>query len=188
MHDYCLPLSSGCARDSQCLLSLFVIQTTQSDQSNCVVFPLEIHCFEVSNAERGSLKEQVVWASRATSGAACFCKVLKVVVDQVGTWQSAFGWISVCGDFRERELSVNSFFFSFFVTCAIPRVVRTCHISVGSRLRALGCEQNQSYWHLGVMLCNSAFFFQRVIPCAQQRVTPRLPDWRALLPAWWRKV
>ena len=29
----------------------------------------------------------------------------------------------------------------------IPRFLRTCHISIGSRLKALGCEQNQSFWH-----------------------------------------
>ena len=39
----------------------------------------------------------------------------------------------------------------FLVTRVIPSVVRTCHISIGSRLRALGCEQNQSFWHLCVM-------------------------------------
>ena len=33
----------------------------------------------------------------------------------------------------------------------IPRVLRTCHIFIGSRLKALGCEQNQSFWHHGVM-------------------------------------
>ena len=33
----------------------------------------------------------------------------------------------------------------------IPRVLRTCQISIGSRLRALGCEQSQSFWHHGVM-------------------------------------
>ena len=33
----------------------------------------------------------------------------------------------------------------------IPRVLRTCHIFIGSRLKALGCEQNQTFGHHGVM-------------------------------------
>ena len=33
----------------------------------------------------------------------------------------------------------------------IPRGLCTCHIFIGSRLRALGCEQNQSFWHHDVM-------------------------------------
>ena len=52
MNDYCLPLSCSCTRDSLCLLSVLVIQTTQSDQSTHDVFPPKIHCREVSNAER----------------------------------------------------------------------------------------------------------------------------------------
>ena len=85
MHD----LLCGCTRASLCLLAVLVIRTTQPD-------PLEVHCRKVSNAERGTWKERVNWkASIATSGAACFCEVrisgvLQVVVDEVGTWQSAF--------------------------------------------------------------------------------------------------
>ena len=63
---------------------------------------------------------------------------------------------------RDCELSVTFLlFFSFRVTCAMPRVVRTSHISIGSRLRALGWEQSQSFWHLGVMftvLCRHPVF------------------------------
>ena len=77
---------------SLCLLSVLVIRTTQSDPSIHDVLPLEIHGRQVSNAERVDRKERVNWkASRATSGAACFCEVrILVVVDEVGTWQSAF--------------------------------------------------------------------------------------------------
>ena len=56
-------------------------------------FPLEIQCRKVSNAERLNRK-----ASRATIGAA-------YLVGQVGTWKPAFGWILVCGAFRDVSVS-----------------------------------------------------------------------------------
>ena len=52
---------------------------------------------------------------------------------------------------REVEVLVTLFCFPFLVSRVIPKVVRTCHIFIGSRLRAVGCDQHQSFWHLGVM-------------------------------------
>ena len=69
-------------------------------------FPLEIHCREVSNAQRVNWK-----ASCATSVVAClvevriFGAVHQVVVGQVVIWQLAFRWILVCGGFRDVTVS-----------------------------------------------------------------------------------
>ena len=59
-----------------------------------------------------------------------------------------FFWL--CVDLNQSWTVDNLVLSSF-----IPRVLRTCHIFIGSRLRALGCEQNQSFWNHGVtfMVC-----------------------------------
>ena len=138
------------------------------------MFSLEIHCRKVSNAEASQLKERVNWkASRATSGAAYFCEVrifepgYLVLLTRLATWNSRvadqvgnleLSWCRFCS-----QLSVEKFFWlwrleselncrqSLLLSSFIPRVVRTCHIFIGSRLKAQGCEQNQSFWHRGVM-------------------------------------
>ena len=149
LHDCCLPLFCGCTRGSLCLLSVLVIWTTQSDPSIRDVFPLEIHCRKVSNAQRVTWKERVNWkASRATCGAACLCEVgisggvHQVVVDQVVicSQMNRSLW-----SFSRREVQLSVIFLCFFLPCLMGLSQGCSHISFGSRLRALDCEQNQSF-------------------------------------------
>ena len=134
MHDYCLLLfcGCGCTRASlSSLLSVLVIRKTQSDPSIHDVLLPEIHCRKVFNAERVNWEKRVSWkASRATSGAACFCEV------RISCGCRPGGNLAICFQmnfslwiFSRREVELSVTLFYFLLLCLMCHSQGCSHLS-----------------------------------------------------------